>query len=63
MKAAFGKFVIIKLRNGKVTVEVDTTQTDLEMYDPLWDSTEVEVVMILHCILPCNTITNLVLPI
>ncbi|XP_045117718.1 RAD52 motif-containing protein 1-like isoform X3 [Portunus trituberculatus] len=43
MKAAFGKFVIIKLRNGKVTVEVDTTQTDLQMYDPLWDSTEVEV--------------------
>ncbi|XP_063887477.1 RAD52 motif-containing protein 1-like isoform X8 [Scylla paramamosain] len=43
MKAAFGKFVIIKLRNGKVTVEVDTTQTDLQMYDPSWDRTEVEV--------------------
>lgn len=43
MKSAFGKFVIIKLRNGKVTVEVDTTQTDLQMYDSSWDSTEVEV--------------------
>ena len=45
MKAAFGKLVIIRLRNGKVTVEVDTTQTDLEIYNPAWDTTAVEVVM------------------
>lgn len=52
MKSAFGKFVIIKLRNGKVTVEVDTTQTDLQMYDPSWDSTEVEVVFLVFFAVP-----------
>lgn len=43
MKAAFGKFVIVKLRNGKVTVEVDTTQTDLQIYYRTWDNQLVEV--------------------
>lgn len=45
MKAAFGKFIIIRLRNGKVMAEVDTTQTDLQIYNPVWDNTVVEVVM------------------
>ncbi|XP_050688530.1 RAD52 motif-containing protein 1-like isoform X2 [Eriocheir sinensis] len=48
MKAAFSKFIIIKLRNGKVTVEVDTTQTDLQIYQSAWDNPLVEVIDIAH---------------
>ncbi|XP_071548292.1 RAD52 motif-containing protein 1-like isoform X5 [Panulirus ornatus] len=37
MQAAFSKFNIIRLRNGKITAEVDTTQCDPLVHDPAWD--------------------------
>lgn len=43
MKTAFSKFVIIILGNGKITVEVDTTQEDIYVYDPAWDNPVVKV--------------------
>ncbi|XP_042234756.1 RAD52 motif-containing protein 1-like isoform X2 [Homarus americanus] len=43
MKAAFSKFIIIRLKNGKITAEVDTTQCDPLIYDPAWDNPVVKV--------------------
>ncbi|CAL4113555.1 unnamed protein product, partial [Meganyctiphanes norvegica] len=43
MTAAFGKFIIIRLGNGKTQIEVDTTQNDPLVYDPAWDNPEVKV--------------------
>lgn len=43
MKTAFSKFIIIILGNGKITVEVDTTQEDIYVYDPAWDNPVVKV--------------------
>ncbi|KAG0725333.1 hypothetical protein GWK47_038817 [Chionoecetes opilio] len=48
MKAAFAKFIIIRLRNGKVMAEVDTTQADLQIYNPAWDNPLVKVIDIDH---------------
>ncbi|KAG0719786.1 hypothetical protein GWK47_049769 [Chionoecetes opilio] len=48
MKAAFAKFIIIRLRNGKVMAELDTTQADPQIYNPAWDNPLVKVVMALH---------------
>ncbi|KAK3857915.1 hypothetical protein Pcinc_035864 [Petrolisthes cinctipes] len=43
MKAAFSKFIIIKLSNGKITAEVDTTVCEPLLYDPAWDNPVVQV--------------------
>ncbi|XP_045607390.1 RAD52 motif-containing protein 1 [Procambarus clarkii] len=43
MKAAFSKFIIIRLKNGKVTVEVDTTQCDPLKYDSALDKPLIKV--------------------
>lgn len=43
MKAAFSKFIIITLGNGKCTVEVDTTRHDPLLYDPAWDNPLIKV--------------------
>lgn len=52
MKIAFSKFIIIILGNGKITVEVDTTQEDIYVYDPAWDNPVVKVK--LHCCFELN---------
>ncbi|KAK8726870.1 hypothetical protein OTU49_010103 [Cherax quadricarinatus] len=43
LKAAFSKFIIIRLKNGKVTIEVDTTQCDPIKYHPAWDESLIKV--------------------
>ncbi|KAK7026703.1 hypothetical protein SK128_019310 [Halocaridina rubra] len=43
MKSALSKYIIIILGNGKVTVEVDTTQHDPLLYDPAWDNPLIKV--------------------
>lgn len=46
--AAFNKFIIIRLGNGKTQAELDTTQNDPLVYDPAWDNPEVKVNDILY---------------